>query len=137
MKTDPTCLFCKIISGQIPAAKVYEDENTLAFLDIHPNSKGHTLLVPKDHISNLASPDATKEILGTLMERVQKVMHAQVTGLRAERSIILIEGELVPHLHVHVIPKYRDIKLKIGDHISYENDTEIENTKNLLAETLK
>lgn len=136
MKTDPNCLFCKIISGQIPAAKVYEDENILAFLDINPNSKGHTLVVPKGHIQNLASPDANKEILGILMERVQKIMHAQVKGLKAERSIILIEGELVPHLHVHVIPKYSDIKLKIGDLISYENDVEKENTKNLLIEAL-
>lgn len=95
-------VFTKIINGEIPAYKVYEDDKTLAFLDIHPVQPGHTLVIPKvevDHIWDL-SPEDYK----ALMDTVKKVgIHLKRT-LGAERIIIQVIGFDVPHTHVHLIP---------------------------------
>ena len=65
------CLFCKIVAGEIPASKVYEDAEYLAFLDIHPVSTGHTLVVPKTHSENIE--DTSEEVFAELMKRVKKM----------------------------------------------------------------
>lgn len=96
-------IFTKIINGEIPSHKIYEDATTFVFLDIHPIQPGHMLVVPKkqvDRLEDLEGSDYT-----ALMATVKKVMHlvAKVFG-QDYRACLKVEGFIVPHAHVHVIP---------------------------------
>jgi histidine triad (HIT) family protein len=103
------CLFCKIAQGQIPAMKIYEDEDILAFLDISPASKGHALVITKEHFDNfLVVP---KDLLGKAYAVAQRIGQAQVAQLGAKGCNIItnvneIAGQSVKHFHIHVIPRY-------------------------------
>lgn len=105
------CIFCKIIAGEIPSAKVYEDDAVLAFLDIGPVTKGHTLVIPKSHHATIAeTPD---EVLKSMIVVVRKVAQAQLSGLNAAGiNVTQANGKLahqeVPHIHFHVIPRFVD-----------------------------
>jgi histidine triad (HIT) family protein len=95
-------IFSQIISGEIPSFKVYEDERTFAFLDIHPKQPGHVLVVPKteiDHIWDLPEPDYQ-----AVMETSKKVANRLREVLRPPRVGMQVEGTGVPHAHVHVFP---------------------------------
>lgn len=105
------CIFCKIVAGQVPSFKVYEDENVFAFLDIHPFSKGHTLVVPKRHAENIfdiASSDLEKVITvgKEIAERLKTRLGAD--GVRLSQSNGKVAGQEVMHFHLHVISRYRD-----------------------------
>ncbi len=103
------CIFCKIVKGEIPCYKVYEDSEVLAFLDISQTTKGHTLVIPKEHFDNiLFTPE---DIMAKVMRVAQKIAQAEVTTLHAQGVNILtnaneIAGQTVMHFHVHVIPRY-------------------------------
>lgn len=95
-------IFTKIINGEIPCHKIYEDEKVIAFLDIHPLQAGHTLVVPKkqvDHFDDLAEDDYAA-VFGV----VKKIAHRQKRVLNKARVCLRIEGFDVPHAHVHVYP---------------------------------
>ena len=95
-------IFTKIVSGEIPSYKIAEDENHLAFLDINPNVKGHTLVIPKKEVNKLF--DLDKELYLELMDfsyRVAKAIEKTVPCKRIGMSVIGLE---VPHVHVHLIP---------------------------------
>ena len=103
------CLFCKIISGEIPSAKVYEDEYSFAFLDINPINPGHTLLVPKRHFANLyeTSDETLKEltpIIKKLAIAVKKAVSAD--GINIGMNNDPAAGQLVFHAHFHIIPRH-------------------------------
>lgn len=103
------CLFCKIIAGEIPAAKVYEDEHTFAFLDIKPVNPGHTLVVPKAHAVGIA--DASDDALVAVMRAVKKIAPGILGAVGADGYNIgvnqgSVAGQLVMHLHVHVMPRF-------------------------------
>ncbi|MFA6095048.1 MAG: HIT family protein [Candidatus Paceibacterota bacterium] len=106
------CIFCKIIAGEIPATKVYEDEGVVAFLDISANSRGHTLVVPKQHIRNiLEMDDAT---CTDLFVKVKKIAVAIKNNLNADGLNIAMNneksaGQIVFHAHVHIIPRYAGV----------------------------
>lgn len=95
-------LFTKIISGEIPCYKVAEDENYLAFLDINPNAKGHTLCIPKQEIDKIFDMDEAL-YLG-LMKFSRKVAHAIEKTVPCKRVGVAVIGLEVPHTHVHLIP---------------------------------
>jgi histidine triad (HIT) family protein len=103
------CIFCKIIAGELPCSKVYEDDDTIAFMDIGPVSKGHTLVIPKLHCDPITNtPPAT---LQKLILSVQRIAAAQFKGLNAEGITVTqangeAAGQVVPHIHFHVIPRY-------------------------------
>lgn len=102
-------IFKKIIEREIPADIVYEDEYTLAFLDIHPTKKGHTLVIPKKEFENVFDGDA--ESLGHMVATAQKVAKALVVSLNARGVNILMNngeeaGQEVPHAHLHIIPRF-------------------------------
>jgi histidine triad (HIT) family protein len=103
------CIFCKIVAGEIPSAKVYEDAEVLAFMDIGPIIKGHTLVIPKQHFDPLtATPEP---VLAKLMAVVKKIAAAQMNGLKADGVNVMqtngaAAGQVVPHIHFHVIPRY-------------------------------
>jgi histidine triad (HIT) family protein len=103
------CIFCKIIKGEIPANKIYEDENSLAFLDITPTNPGHILLIPKKHYENLY--DLPNETLKQLAPIIKKIAIAAKKGVQAEGINIGMNneksaGQLVPHAHFHIIPRF-------------------------------
>ena len=103
-----SCIFCKIIKGEIPCTKVYEDKNVLAFLDISPVNKGHTLVVPKKHYENLQQ--IPENLLCDLMKAVKKVAPATLKPTNAPAFNLIVSngkeaGQEVPHIHVHIIPQ--------------------------------
>lgn len=105
---DPSCLFCKIILGEIPGTKVYEDDNILAFLDINPVNLGHTLVVPKKHSKNIYN--ISDEEVSALIKIGKKIAEAlQRAGIGDGVNLIMnnekTAGQLIFHTHLHVIPR--------------------------------
>ncbi len=103
------CIFCKIVRGEIPCTKVYEDEDVLAFLDISQTTIGHTLVITKEHFDNFLY--VPKDLIAKTFNAAQKVAQALTAGLGAKGINILnntneIAGQTVMHFHVHVIPRY-------------------------------
>lgn len=121
--TQNDCLFCKIIKGEIPAVKVYEDNNVLAFLDIHPVNPGHTLIVPKIHSDELLATD--DKILQQMIVVTKQVAAAILRSLNyqafnLEQNNGKIAGQVIPHLHWHIIPRTADDGLKHWPGKGYE-----------------
>src|ERR1041385_3615616 len=111
--TEENCLFCRIVSGEVAAVLVYEDENALAFLDHRPLFPGHTLLVPRKHYETLADLPATQ--LGPLFKDAQLLSRAVESAMEAEGSFVAMNNRVsqsVPHLHVHIVPRRRKDGLK-------------------------
>ncbi|MBI4257467.1 MAG: HIT family protein [Thaumarchaeota archaeon] len=109
------CVFCKIIEGKIPANKVYENGQSIAFLDINPVNKGHTLVVPKQHFVDLFA--VPQPVLHDMIDAVQKVAQAVKNGVHAEGINIGMNnggaaGQVVFHAHMHVIPRSGDDGLR-------------------------
>lgn len=103
------CVFCAIAANEIPSFKVYEDNLVLAYLDINPFSKGHTLVIPKEHSSGLL--DTPDETLAALVARVKKVASHLKTALPCDGFNILqnngeAAGQTVMHIHFHIVPRY-------------------------------
>ncbi|MFH0819684.1 MAG: HIT domain-containing protein [bacterium] len=121
------CIFCKIIAGEIPSHKVYEDDNYFAFLDIRPLNPGHTLVVPKKHYRWVW--DA--EDIGGYYQVVQKIAKTLRKVFATEYIVSLVFGEEVPHAHVWLVPRLPDdghggaIKLDSIKEISKEEMAEI------------
>lgn len=108
MALNDDCLFCKIIKGDIPALKVWEDAHALAFLDINPLARGHTLVIPRDHVAGVH--ELTPDQAGALGRAVTEVTARVQKALGAPASSIGINngedaGQEVPHVHVHVVPR--------------------------------
>ena len=106
--SEPDCVFCKIVAGEIPAVKVYEDEEVFAFLDIGPVSEGHTLVIPKQHCE--APDECAAEVLSGVAARVGKIARAVKKATKADGYNLLCNagraaGQLVGHLHFHIIPR--------------------------------
>ena len=111
---DTSCIFCKIANGTIPSYKVYEDNDVIAFLDVNPASRCHTLVVTKEHFSNMTT--CPKAILDKVFEVAQTIAQAQIAQLGATGVNVLTNcgesaGQSVPHFHIHIIPR------KTGDGI--------------------
>lgn len=116
------CIFCKIIEGKIPCAKVYEDNKVIGFLDISPNNKGHCLIVPKQHSTNLL--DMEEEDLEATMKAARKVAQAVSKSINPDFNIIINNGksagQLVFHSHMHIIPRFDNDGLKFDTrHMKY------------------
>ena len=114
------CIFCKIITGEIPSSKVYEDDQVVAFLDISQVTPGHTLVVPKQHFRNLLEMDAdsTSQLFARVPDIARKVM--KVTGAKGMNILNNneeIAGQTVFHTHVHLAPRYDETD---GLQISFE-----------------
>ena len=108
-------IFARILRGDIPSHRVYEDEHTVAFMDVMPQGTGHTLVLTKAPSRNLL--DADPATLGRLMQTVQKIARAVKTAFEADGVMIVqyneaASGQSVFHLHVHVIPRFAGVPLK-------------------------
>jgi histidine triad (HIT) family protein len=111
------CIFCQIAQKKIPSQIVYEDENFIAFLDIHPANKGHTLVIPKNHVKDLneLKEDAAKELFSI----VQRVAYAVQKATNANAFNIIqnngpAAGQIVSHVHIHIIPRFEKDGLSLG-----------------------
>ncbi len=119
-------IFTKIIRGDIPCYKVYEDERTFAFLDINPLSDGHILVVPKCQVDKIYQ--LPEEYYTALFQTVRRVAQ-RVEDVLGVRAGLVVEGLDVPHAHVHVVPMYDRDVLKL--HHGYPVDTSDDNMKQL------
>jgi histidine triad (HIT) family protein len=112
---DETNIFAKILRGELPCHKVYEDDVALAFMDIMPRADGHVLVLPKSPARNIL--DADPVMLGKLILRVQKIAFAVKQALAADGITILqynepAGGQVVFHLHFHILPRWKDVALR-------------------------
>ena len=124
MSRDPDCVFCKIVAGEVPSFKLFEDDATLAFMDINPANEGHALVIPKEHSVDLYS--ISDEALAGTMTTAKKVAAALSRALNPDGlNLVQCNGpaaaQSVMHFHVHVLPRVRDDRLamnwglKLGD----------------------
>ncbi|MGE4571451.1 MAG: HIT family protein [Candidatus Izemoplasmatales bacterium] len=114
------CIFCKIIEGEIPSYKVYEDEHIMAFLDISQVTKGHTLIVPKKHVKNIFEMD--EDVSKIIFKSVPKIANAIKKSFKPIGLNIISNNEKplqsVDHFHIHLVPRYEDD----GFDISFKNN---------------
>jgi histidine triad (HIT) family protein len=116
MARDPDCLFCGIVAGEVPATIVDSDEHTVAFMDINPATRGHALVVPREHATDLLSIDG--EDLAAVARAGQKLAHRMKEALGADGVNLLnacgaAAWQTVFHFHLHVIPRYADDPLQL------------------------
>jgi histidine triad (HIT) family protein len=116
MARDPDCIFCKIVAGELPATVIAEDDHTVAFMDISPATRGHALVVPREHAEDLLNIEA--EELAHVMHAAQKVAGRAKEVLGADGINLLnscgeTAWQTVFHFHIHVIPRYADDPLKL------------------------
>lgn len=98
------CIFCKIIAGEIPSYKVFEDEKIFAFLDINPVKPGHTLIIPKDHHEMMI--DAPDDLVAYIFVKAKELMIILKKAVDADFIVVSVVGIDVPHFHVHLTPRY-------------------------------
>jgi histidine triad (HIT) family protein len=109
MAADPDCIFCKIAAGEIPAHKIDEDEHTIAFMDLNPWTRGHALVIPREHTRNLwTAPAETVERTAVAAQRLAIRMRDRLEcdGINTLNSCERAAWQTVFHYHVHVIPRY-------------------------------
>lgn len=138
MDTDE-CIFCKVIEGTIPCEKIYEDEHTLAFLDIHPINRGHTLVIPKKHttsIYDIARKDF-EYLMGIVRDLAPKIgQTVKANGINIGMNNDRAAGQLVFHAHVHIIPRFNNDGFKHWYGAPYK-DGEIANVGDALREAIQ
>lgn len=118
-------VFEKIIDGEIPATKVYEDDKFLAFLDIHPVSKGHALLIPKTVYTWIHEvPD---ELVGEIFIKANDLIKAMRAGIPCDYVQVGVVGNEVPHFHIHLIPRHstEEVHMSSRPETPYENSDEM------------
>ncbi|WP_147819907.1 HIT family protein [Salidesulfovibrio onnuriiensis] len=130
------CIFCKIIAGEIPCAKIYESETCLAFLDIAPVNKGHALVLPKEHHATIW--ELPSRLGEGFMDALAKVGAAVkdatgADGLNVMQNNLEAAGQLVPHVHFHLIPRFENDGLELWAQTPYEDNDEM----NSLAERIR
>jgi histidine triad (HIT) family protein len=113
------CVFCKIVSGEIPGMKIYEDDKTLAFMDIAKDVDGHILVIPRKHCKNIL--DCDTETLAAVMQTV-KTVSVHLTAECGYEGVNLLNaseecaGQSVPHFHIHIIPRKRNDRIDAWPH---------------------
>jgi len=127
------CIFCKIVKGEIPCYKIYEDNNFLGFLDIRPLTKGNSLLISKEHYRWVYDvPD-----FGNYWEAAKKVALSTIKILGAERVTFLTLGMEVPHAHIRIIPRYNNDKQSIIPNLDIVEKIEKEEMQKIAEEIKK
>lgn len=117
------CIFCKIVAGDIPAYKIYEDEQVLAFLDITPVNPGHTLVIPKKHYDNFI--DLPEVEAGEIIGIIKKISLAVLAGVGAQGFNLnlnngAVAGQVVNHIHWHIIPRFGGDNKKLWSGQAYD-----------------
>ena len=118
------CIFCKITKEEIPSGKIYEDNDFFVFLDIDPVTKGHTLIVPKIHIRWLAEAEDT--MINKIFILAKKLMNHNQKVLSCDYIQLVVTGEQVPHLHIHLIPAFFKKETAHWNKVKYESQEEMQ-----------
>jgi histidine triad (HIT) family protein len=134
---DPNNIFVKIMRGELPCHKVYEDDKTFVFMDIMPRTEGHALVVPKAGSRNIL--DADPEDLGHILRTVQKIARAAMTAFKADGVTVAqfsepAGGQVIFHTHFHVLPRWDGVEM--GPSGRRGDDTKIAESARLLREAL-
>ena len=140
LMADEQCLFCRIVSGEENAVIVYEDDDSLAFLDHRPLFPGHTLLVPRAHVETLI--DLPHSLVGSFFEAAQSLARAVETAMAAEGTFVAMNNRVsqsVPHLHVHIVPRRRKDGLKgfFWPRTKYKDEEEMKVVQQKIATALQ
>lgn len=140
MVKDPDCIFCKIVEGKIPCAKIYESESCLAFLDIAPVHAGHALVLPKAHHPTLL--DLPAELGSDLLQTLSKVGAAVMEGTGADGLNLMqnnfeAAGQLVHHAHFHLVPRFKDDGLWLWPQTAYDDPDEMGRLAKKIADLVK
>ena len=119
------CIFCKIIDGKIPAAKVYEDDKVISFIDIMPANKGHCLIVPKKHMQTLAEME-DKDLAAAILAAKKIAKAISLSFGNGSFNVVMNNGkeagQIVNHAHIHIIPRFQKDRLRIKwSHLKYED----------------
>lgn len=134
------CVFCDIVAGKAPAVRIYEDDDYLAFLDIRPFTRGHTLVIPKRHFENLV--DTPADVVAGLAKLGQRVAQAsRESGLHADGNNIAINDgkaafQTVFHIHLHVVPRRDGDKLAFAKGMLLRRDPDREGSGKVLLEAV-
>ncbi len=133
------CIFCKIIKGEIPSAKVYESESCIAFLDINPINKGHTLIVPKEHYENFE--DIPDNVLSDLIIVAKKIVPEVIEAVGADAYNLGLNngpkaGQVVPHAHLHIMTRFEGDGLRLWPGSKYA-EGEMEKVKENIVKAIK
>ncbi|OGG60331.1 hypothetical protein A3C86_04990 [Candidatus Kaiserbacteria bacterium RIFCSPHIGHO2_02_FULL_49_16] len=131
------CVFCKIVKGEIPSFKVREDDSTLAFLDIHPVNPGHTIVIAKRHSRNIFDVlpedwDAVTKSVRKLSGVIEKALDAD--GININMNNREHAGQVVDHLHVHIIPRFKGDGFKLWHQSSYKDGEAVLVQEKILAQ---
>ena len=126
---DENCIFCKIIAGEIPSRTIYEDSDFKVILDVNPASKGHALILPKDHCANIY--EISEELLVKAVKLAKKLASHMTEVLHCDGLNVLqnnggVAGQTVFHFHMHLIPRYENMKNKDLLNWTYEEFTDDE-----------
>lgn len=137
------CIFCKIVNGDIPSYKVYEDDKIIAFLDISQTTKGHTLVIPKKHYANIY--EITSDDISYLFGKIPMISKAlkesvNCDGLNIINNTNEIAGQSVFHFHVHLIPRYKnnsDFSIKYTNNFNKYSSDELNDLSNNIYNKIK
>jgi histidine triad (HIT) family protein len=113
---DPDCIFCKILAGELPGERVYEDEHTVAFMDINPWTRGHAVVIPREHSKNLyeiGDADLERTVVSAKRLALQMRDRLGCDGVNLINSCEPAAWQTIFHLHIHVIPRYEDDPLQL------------------------
>ena len=113
------CLFCKIVSGEIPSRKIYEDDLVIVFMDINPDAKGHLVIIPKEHYSDIQElPDATLIHMRKVALKMSKLQNERLGSSGTKFIINYGDTQVIKHVHLHVLPHYEGILYSKGANAS-------------------
>ena len=106
----PDCIFCRIVAGDIPSRQIYADEEAVAFLDVGPWQRGHTLVVPRQHVADVLSDPPMLARIGPAVDTTARLLVDRLgaDGLNVLSSARPVAGQEVFHLHIHLVPRYAD-----------------------------
>ncbi len=134
------CVFCKIVSGEIPSRKIYEDEDVIVIMDLAPTSKGHSLIIPKEHCTNIYD---IKEETAAKVIKVAKKLATKMTEVLGCDGFNLLQnngetaGQTMFHFHMHLIPRYKDADNDMLKFTSVKlTDEEMDAIRDQIAESL-
>lgn len=133
---DDNCIFCKIAAGEIPSKTLYEDEQFRVILDLGPASKGHALILPKEHYENIYEiPDETVADAMKLAKKMAGIMTEKLNcdGFNIVQNNGVVAGQTVFHFHMHLIPRYKDDGQTIGWKPGEPSQEELEQIKNIIT----
>ena len=134
---DIDCIFCKIVEGKIPSKIVFEDDHNLAFLDISPISRGHTIVIPKNHYFTLEDiPDRELKDVFQVVRKIAKVIYQklQIDGYNILQNNFAAAGQVIKHFHIHIIPRiFDDNRFKVKIPRNQASDEELNDVLSILS----